>query len=187
MIEVVKFKITGISPVLMNSAAGMTFNRGTVKTQASIPTVEEDAEAGVYRLPNKHLYLLAEAFRSAIIKGGSVGKKIGKLSASRVAKAGFFYTDPECPLVNAKTGKPIKNYEVFPRSVVIQKARILRGRALIRDWSTTLVGEIDSSILGPDGSGIILELLNHGGKIDGVGDWRPEKGGAYGRFSAELL
>jgi len=186
MIEVVKFKITGVTPVLMNSSKGIELAGAKIKTQV-FPTVEEDAESGVYRLPNKHLYLLGASFHGATIKGGCLGKRIGKSGARTLAKAGFFVSEPECPLVHSTTGKPITKYEVFVITVIVNNARIPRGRALVRDWATTLVGEVDTSVLGSDAANIILELMNYGGKIDGVGDWRPEKKGPYGRFSAELI
>ena len=33
----------------------------------------------------------------------------------------------------------------------------------------------------------VLSVLNIAGRAVGVGDWRPDKGGIYGRFTAELL
>ena len=43
--------------------------------------------------------------------------------------------------------------------------------------------EIDTAILRPEQ---VDEALNLAGRIIGIGDYRPEKGGGFGRFSAAI-
>jgi hypothetical protein len=39
--------------------------------------------------------------------------------------------------------------------------------------------EINDDFLAPDQ---VFDLLGQGGLLAGLGDWRPEKGGRYGRY-----
>ena len=52
------FRVTGASPLLMNSAAAFTVaDTGKSKTRQSIPTPEVEAEAGTYRLTTGACFL----------------------------------------------------------------------------------------------------------------------------------
>ncbi|MEZ6097264.1 MAG: hypothetical protein R3C03_24075 [Pirellulaceae bacterium] len=79
----------------------------------------------------------------------------------------------------------MKRYEIHSCRAVVQRAGIIRHRPKFNDWGCLLALEVDTEML-PDVS-IVQELLNIAGKIIGVGDWRPEKLGTFGRFSAEIV
>lgn len=67
----------------------------------------------------------------------------------------------------------------------MNKQGIPRSRPLIAAWSLEIPLEVDRDILvhlEP-----LTELLNAAGKYPGVGDYRPGKGGTFGRFRAELM
>jgi hypothetical protein len=64
-LEVYRYRIEGVSSLLMNSPASM---RGAspagAKTTKRIPTPEEEAERGAYRDEEGYLYLPSAAFRA---------------------------------------------------------------------------------------------------------------------------
>ena len=184
--EIVVFKIVGLSPLLQHNprTMGSAGKRESLGTKV-IPTPEEEAEAGTYRLPDGQLYVRSDAFRGSIIgRGGAAsGRRIGKATANSRVAAGLFMPEPECPLHHPKTGKPIHDYEIDTRRALVQGNGVLRSRPMIRDWACDLVCEIDELFITIDQ---VLELLNIAGKVAGVGDFRPQCKGVFGRYAATL-
>jgi hypothetical protein len=80
--------------------------------------------------------------------------------------------------------KPIKDYEVFVKSVVIKKARIIRGRPLIREWCCPMEFVVDADTWGKETGegGLIDVLLNNAGRVAGWGDYRPACKGDFGQY-----
>ena len=72
----------------------------------------------------------------------------------------------------------------FTVGVVQQRARILRTRALFDPWSVTATLDCDDELIDKDQ---LENWLDIAGRRIGIGDWRPEKSGSYGRFTAEVL
>lgn len=69
--------------------------------------------------------------------------------------------------------------EIDSRPCVVQRARIMRHRARLEKWSASLHLEIDDTILDLENC---HEMLSDAGKRAGIGDFRPQKGGPFGRF-----
>ena len=67
----------------------------------------------------------------------------------------------------------------FTVPVVVQRNRILRTRAKFDEWSCTFAVEADDELVDKDQLEAWLDI---GGRRIGLGDWRPEKSGNYGRF-----
>jgi hypothetical protein len=182
-VSIVSFKITGISPLLMNNPASMQPRQKGFKTK-TIPTPEEEAKSKLYINDKGHLYVKTMAFRSSLL-GACAGRRLGKVGAKGVIAGSVFTTDTETELLDPKTGKPITDYVINIARAVVQKSGVLRARPEIKAWSCNLDLEIDNDFL-PEPS-LIEELLNIAGKIRGILDWRPEKMGTYGRFTAKMV
>jgi len=73
----------------------------------------------------------------------------------------------------------LKNIEVDSRPVVVQRARIMRHRARLEDWTLNFDLEIDETIIPVDQ---LAEVIADSGRRAGLGDFRPPKGGPFGRF-----
>lgn len=179
MVSIVIYNIVGTSPILMNNAESMKRPPGGIEVK-KIPSAEDEAAAKVYRLEDGTLYAPAMWFRAAVLVG-AVGRRIGKVSAKGRLAASVFCPEPHCPLLHQKTGKPIKDYKINVGRAVVQKAGVFRARPEIADWKCRLPFEVDEDFVSPK---MLLEFLNLAGKIAGVGDWRPQKSGPYGRFTA---
>jgi hypothetical protein len=65
----------------------------------------------------------------------------------------------------------------------IGSAKVPRCRPIFRDWRFEATGTLDTEILDfADFRAVVIVA----GQIIGVGDWRPERGGSYGKFTAEV-
>ena len=71
----------------------------------------------------------------------------------------------------------------FTVPVVVQRSRVLRTRAKFDDWSIAAVLECDDALVEQS---LLEEWLDLGGRRIGLGDWRPQKSGHYGRFTATV-
>jgi hypothetical protein len=151
-----------------------------------IPTPEEEAKAGRYLTEDgKYFRFPVQAFKSSLV-GGGVGRRIGKRSAISVMKATIFPAEEWCFLLDPKTKKPIpaSQYVIDVRRVVLQKKLgVLRARPKIASWCCVVPFEIDDIIDKPE---LLVEIGNLAGRMVGVGDFRPEKGGPFGRYTVKL-
>lgn len=174
--EIVVFKIVGTSPLLQNNPANFI---GAPDTSAlGAKKVYKDDEEAKLRLyldgDGRHCHP-AESFTRAMIRAAA-GKKFGKMFATAALRGAVFITEP---FVVIESGS---DYGIDRRSVVVGKARVLRCRPVWNKWSMKLPLEVDTAILRPEQ---VRECLALAGRIIGVGDFRPEKGGGFGRFICE--
>ena len=69
--------------------------------------------------------------------------------------------------------------------VVVQRARILRTRAMFKPpWTVTAHIECANDMIEKKN---LEEWIRVAGRRIGLGDWRPQKSGIYGRFQLESL
>ena len=94
-------------------------------------------------------------------------------------EAGFGF-----PLTASEDKKPIREWKIDTRRVVIQKAAIMRSRPLIEHWAVSASFLLDVEAVPPH---VFAEIVGYGGARVGVCDFRPEKGGQFGRFSVAEL
>lgn len=180
--KIVVFKITGAPcGMLMNNPAAMETpaGNGKVKAPKVYLTGKTEADTKAYKDEKGFLRAPAMAYRLALIQGAK-GRKVGKAFASNLITGCVFPAEQWVRLLDAKTGKPKKDYDVHTEPVVVNDARVPRSRPLVTGWSGLLALELDDELIGEE---TVLELLNLAGKTVGVGDHRP----VFGRFSAELV
>lgn len=182
-ITITSFRITGISPLLMNNPAAMAGpSEGLARKK--IPSPADEAKSKVYADDKGHLFVPTMMFRSALL-GACAGRRIGKVGAKTVIAGAIFTVADRAPLVHPTTGKPITDYAISTMRAVVQGSGVQRSRPEVREWACDLDLEVDSEFV-PNVS-LLVELLNIAGRIRGIGDFRPQKGGPYGRFRADLV
>lgn len=185
--EILAFTIIGISPLLQNNPAsfiGKTDEQalGTKKVYKD----NEEAEMRCYLDPEFRFCHPCEAFTKAMVKAVA-GKKIGKMFATQAIKGSVFITEPFAiieddkgnAMVYDKSEKVRTLYTIDRRPVVIGKSRVLRCRPCWPQWRIRLALEVDTAILDRQ---TVKDSLSLAGRIIGIGDYRPEKGGGFGRF-----
>lgn len=180
-IAVHKFRVVGISALLMNNPMAMGGGGEKKMGAKKIPSPDEEAAAKVYRLDDGQLYLPSICFRSSLLRG-CTGKRIGKVGAAGQVAAGVFNVGTEVRLVHPKTGKPIKDYAVHTTRCVVQKNGVIRARPMVHEWACEVPFEVDDDFVTQNH---VRELLGIAGRIAGVGDWRPQTRGPYGRYRVD--
>jgi hypothetical protein len=172
------FKVTveGISPLLMHRYAMEPSASGhSGGTSASIVNKDpkEEAERGAYRLQSGELYQPAEHIERSMFWGAKF-HKIGRKSAASLVPAGIFVKERQLP-------HGTREYEIDSRRVVIRATgnAIVRHRPRLDSWKLSFHLEVDAAIFKKD---LVLAILQDAGRKVGVGDFRPQRGGSFGRF-----
>jgi hypothetical protein len=129
---------------------------------------EEDYEASLYKLPDGKYGFPAVAFKSAIVGACRFvdGVKMTELR-------GALHILGEMVTIE---GEP------SPREDMVRLNGIkadIRYRGEFKEWRATLLVQFNASIISPEQIGHLLTLAGFG---VGVGEWRPERNGSYGRF-----
>lgn len=147
------------------------------RIQRSEPLPRDAAEAVAYRLPSGELYLPSTMLQRSFVEAAGDYKQRGKRQSMKYAAGAAFLVDGEVLTFDP----PLRAFEVDSRPVVIPatKGRVMRHRPRLDAWSISARAFVDESLVPLD---LVLEILNHAGRIKGLGDFRPQKGGPFGRF-----
>lgn len=183
--EIITIPIEGISPILMNNGASMLAEKPTGAHRQHIPSPEEEAEASVYRLPEGgQLFMPMLAFRSATL-GAAKGRRLGKNYLTSLVAGNVFAEDVPAPLVDSE-GAPIISYIVDSRRCVLPQGThpsVIRSRPKVFPWETEVVFSYDPEAIPEK---VIVELVDIAGHSVGVGNFRPEKKGRFGRWQVKI-
>jgi len=124
----------------------------------------------------KDFYIPSEQIRQSMINAGAFMKaKVGnsKKSMKNIVAAMFTIEEEELLLP--------KKYEIDKRSAVNKnvKARVICIRPKWKDWNATFTLDIDNDSITDE---TIKEILNYAGNYVGIGSYRPQNNGNFGRF-----
>jgi len=182
--KIIVFRVKGISPLLQNNLVNFIGVSEDPALAAGRKVYDDDEEARlrVYNDPDGAFCHPCEAFTKAMVRACS-GKKFGKLTATSTLKGSVFITEPFA-LIEDEKGNPATKYTIDKRPVVVGKARVPRCRPCWPRWQMRVPLEIDTAILTREQ---VAEALSLAGRIVGIGDYRPEKGGGFGRFTVEIV
>ena len=158
---------------MQNRFGGENEDGQTTKKRAKT-TQENDVNGTLYLDAKGTIYQPAECIRQALINAGKAFKK-GRSSLTKTV-ASFVDISPEAiPHLETK-------WETDRRAVVIPstKGRVMRNRARFNEWEL----EFTATILDVDeiNEKTMNDLLVYAGNYLGIGDYRPEKKGMFGRF-----
>ncbi len=82
------------------------------------------------------------------------------------------------------TAEELAKTAQFTTGVVVQRSRHPRTRAKFDEWGVTFIVEADDEQVDQSQ---LESWLDIAGRRIGIGDWRPEKSGVYGRFEMESI
>ena len=170
--KTIKVEIEGLTPILMNSPKSMLDEAEGLTTKTTKRNIKEECEKLAYRTKSKELYVPAEAIKGCIINA-SAYKKFGKYSARPIIAGGV-------NIVPDQIGLGTKTYEIDLRTVVIQRARIVKARPKIMKWKLKFTLNYDETLI--QSGELIKPILEEAGKRIGILDFRPAKNGSFGTF-----
>lgn len=162
--------------LLMNSTKSMALEiKG--KSKAKKYDHKIDAESVSYRNSKNQLIVPSRCLKACILNAAS-WYKFGKLSAKQLI-AGCTTLEPTEIILTDKN-KALTKYEVDIRPVVIQRARIMRARPLIRSWQLNFKMVYDEKMITSKDD--LYKIIKEAGQRIGLLDNRPQKFGENGKF-----
>lgn len=178
--KTVTFTIKGVSPLLINRFKEEDEVTEAVKksTKKDYGTPREQASATPYFDARTKLLWLPTSWISGAIKTVASDYKLPGTRKSVKSVAGGAIIPVEEKMYFTKKYK-VKDIEVDSRPVVIQRARIMRHRARLENWEVKCTLEVDEEIIPVKN---VHDILIDSGRRAGLGDYRPQKGGPFGRF-----
>lgn len=178
--KTIEVHIKGVSPLLINRFKEQDEVVDAVKKagKKDYGTPREQAELTAYVDEKTKLLWIPSSWITGAIKTIASDYRLPGTRKSVKSVAGGVIIPTEEKLYFLEEYK-IKDLEVDSRPVVIQRARIMRHRARLEKWSVSFCLEIDETILPTKD---VHQILNDAGKRAGLGDFRPQKGGPFGRF-----
>jgi len=177
--QLIEVTVKGISPYISHAWSEKALkmirdkHAGRKTKDREVRNPEEEMQAAAYYTENGEYGVPAMAIKSAIV--GAAHKDLG-IEKTLVRKGLFL----RCTDSNGVL--PMRYSEVVMREDMVRVGRgstDLRYRPEFRDWEVDLVMEIDTDLLTVSD---VVNLLNRSGFGIGVGEWRPEKNGEFGRF-----
>lgn len=179
--SIISVRIHGVTPLLMNrfsEEAELQVSSGRSKVGVGkVATPREQAAKKAYTLPDGTLYVPGPNIFSCMIQAGKfhkVGKAKVTTTRSSLIPAGCAIQEVACPL-------DTKDFEVDSRSVVIPATggRVMAHRPRLDKWSLSFTLTVDDSMFD---AAFIRQLLDDAGAKIGLGDFRPDRKGPFGRF-----
>lgn len=169
-----KIEITGITPLLQNKPEEYGFDEKWVEKKANTD-YEKEALKKLYVDSDGRIYQPSTHIERALIEAGKKIKVKGQGKATYSKLFGSMVSIVEFELIHEKP-----EYEIFKCLVVIPatKGRVMRYRPMFKEWVLKFIIEADDEIAKE----AIKEALEIAGRYVGIGDWRPEKKGKYGKF-----
>lgn len=191
--ETVKFKFVGVSGLLMHSSRGVdpldpgviehkkltSVRKKTDETHQQI--ARSEWELGLYFDEKDGPYLPTANLRGVIVEGA----KFSKLGSA--VKRATIVEDETAPLAyeGPRTIDAMWAKGTFRdvRAVVVGGARVMRCRPIFRaPWSVEFALLFDPEVITREQ---LIAAAEAGGRLIGLGDFRPANGGPFGRFTVE--
>lgn len=169
--------LEGVTPLLMHNPKGMRSE--DVAKQKHIPTPEEEAQGGLYSMDTGELYVKADHVRMCMLNGAT-GMKVRGKSLKQILAASVMETEPW--FILTRDGTSLLRYDrIDSRRAVVQRNGVIRSRPVIEvPWTVEASFLFDLEVVREPLT--IVQSLQRGGQVVGLLDYRPQKGGTFGRF-----
>lgn len=173
--------IEGISPLLIHRfGEDAESARPTRRIEATTRDPRTEATKAAYIAPDGTYYFSGAAIPACMGNAGASHKATGTRRTLRfVVPSAVAILDDAITILEGE--EPAKNFEVDGRPVTIPatKGRIMRYRPRWNKWAASFDMLLDENLLSPE---MAQQLLTEAGLSIGIGDFRPEKRGPFGRF-----
>jgi len=173
--KTIEISIKSVSPLLQHRFPEES--QGTKTRRKSATSDDKEVETSLYRLPDGTIYQpsthVLGAIRAAAARFQIKGRN--KATYKNIVSGGAVVIEPDAiPHVFQK-------WEIDSRPVVVPatKGRIIRKRPCLREWALSFKLFLDEEELPVE---VLKEIFDVAGRSVGIGDFRPSKGGPFGRF-----
>ena len=188
-------KLRGIRPLIMHNGAALLGKRSPAslekmeiarkrlsdRTEADDDRIRElECQMSIWFDDNGAPTIPAAAIRAAIETAARKLKQ-GAQVREGMAVSGVTAFDYDREALGTTVEELGRNTQ-FTVPVVVQRNRLARTRAKFDTWSVTVVIEADDDLVDQQQ---LESWLTIAGRRIGLGDWRPERSGDYGRFVLE--
>ena len=201
-IKKVQLRIVGDSPLIMHAwsekakrmmlEAQMGLSKGKKK---DLKNPVKDFINSLYWLTDKPSDMTEEAYEEAIEKGARFGFPVTGLKQAAISAAyrmgwvknqmalrGAFFIDADVDgLVEIKSDAPVMREDMVK---VGMGTADIRYRGELRNWYADIVLSYNEH--GPFSLENIINIINAGGFVCGIGEYRPERDGQFGMFHVEV-
>jgi hypothetical protein len=187
--QAIKIELKGLAPLLLHSDIGANpLAKETVahkvlttkrkKTDEDhIAIAKSEYMMAFYR--GKDVVIPTTNIKSSLVEGAKLsklGSAFNRVLMILDETASITYSGP-----STREGLWADSNCVDCRSVKVGQARIMRYRPKLHDWRVTVEILFDENMVE---RAQILKAAENAGAFIGLGDYRPAKGGAFGRFTA---
>lgn len=177
----INVQISGITPLLMNRFT----EENEIKVSSGVSKVavgdkgtpREQAQKKAYADSDGNLYIPGPNIFACLIQAGKYhknGKSKVTTTKNSLVPAGMAVSEIVC-------GLDTKEFEVDSRSVVIPATggRIMAHRPRLDEWKLSFTLEVDEEMFSPE---FVRLLVDDAGRKVGLGDFRPDRKGPFGKF-----
>lgn len=171
--KAVQVTIKGVTPLLMHRFP-MIGADDTSKSRTGVPDWKLEGEVSLYRDELGQIYQPASHIEGALKIASKTLKVPGKRGAtySKLVGSALSVNPDAIP-------HKLTKYTIDARPVVIQRARIIRYRPMFEQWELSFEIIIGDDQLPVE---VVKQALDHAGLYVGIGDFRPGRGGKFGKF-----
>lgn len=176
------FRIVGVSPLVQHQWAEKALRQmrekhaGKKTKTRDVRDPQEEADAATYKDAKGRPGIPAIAFKSSLITAAHKDLGIEKTLVRKAIFTGC--ADPQEVL-------PIEFERVEAREDLVRVgagSADLRYRPYFFGWTCTMSLQFEPTLIQVND---LLTLIDRAGLTVGIGEWRPEKGGEYGRFKVD--
>ena len=170
-----EFEVTikGTSPLLQHRFP-MDDAGAPGKKRTGVPDWEAEGEKALYRDGEGVIYQPASHVEGALSQAAKSFKVAGRRGAtySKLLASSLAVLPDVIP-------HKLTSYHIDARPVVVQRARIIRYRPMFDNWELDFTLQLHDDQLPTD---VVKEIIDHAGLYVGIGDYRPGRGGKFGKF-----
>lgn len=200
-IKKVALKLVGDTPLIMHAWSEKAKKEMLDKQMKVTKTKSRDAKNPVedfirsmYWLSPMPQEMTEHGFDTAISEGARFGFPVTAFKQAAISAAyrlgwskdkmsmrgSFFIEGDENQMIEIKSDVPIMREDMVK---VGMGTADLRYRGEFRNWSADIV--ISYNVNGTHTLEQIINIINAGGYVCGIGEWRPERDGQYGMFHVQ--
>ena len=170
----IKVTIQGVTPLLQNRFLQSQIEGGSKKKTGAERA--QDPLAKLYTLPNGTLYQPAVCITRCLIDAGKNFQIKGKQKATYSKLFGSSISvEPDAITHKIQKWAPFTISAVNPMT----KGRMIVTRPMFEKWALDFRLQVLDDGIPIE---VVKEALDYAGMYVGIGDWRPEKKGKYGKF-----